>query len=156
MGSVCESTSLNAIYSGGSLFGAGGGTCTRHTNAGHGNSACFSGVGISSRTATTWLTVAHELGHNFGAQHNTGGTGQPIYGDGIMSYGTVDPQNGQRKEKRFYQADASGWVERSVQSAAIGLTSLLKLTSQFPPGSVCTTINSKLLSRPSCFQPSQP
>eukprot|EP00949_MAST-11_sp_MAST-11-sp1_P001363 g1363.t1 len=75
-----------------------GSTCTNEDRKA--NDGCYSGVGISSYSPNLHITIAHELGHIFGAGHNSNpqGSGDPRYGTGIMSYNEQTPQVFQRSD----------------------------------------------------------
>lgn len=80
------------------------------------------GVGISTHSSSTWITVAHEIGHNFGAQHSfeegTGVTG------GIMDYGSAEQLkiDGEFQFNTEYRkpevcAEISSQIQSSVRGA---------------------------------------
>ena len=65
---------------------------------------CLSGVTVVSRSSSTWLSIAHELGHMLGALHNCNlenGNAEncdPKTGTGIMSYKAQSPQSFEQQE----------------------------------------------------------
>ena len=83
LGVLGKTTSQSGtVTSGGGMsWGGNDGPCTAAMNVGTGTRGCNSGTGVSSKTYSTWLVIAHEIGHNFGANHNTR-SGDIYNGDG--------------------------------------------------------------------------
>ncbi len=94
------------------------------------------GTGVSSYTSQAWLTVAHEIGHNFNANHTFGKGGIMDYSDGKLL--PSDPDN---PGEYGFHSDNKDSVCAHVGKALAGTTGLPGGDVRIPAAQCFQTFN---------------
>lgn len=89
------------------------------------------GAGWNSYSSTLWLTAAHEIGHNFGADH-TFQEGQGNTG-GIMDYGDGKLNGEYQFHTGFSKDQMCGEITRSMSTNRAGMTPLAACWATYAP-----------------------